>query len=253
MVEEKLPEFISVHPFDVTFKEFGLPFTGSTTYQEWSVVNVITSTTSHTYSTTFSIIDVSFSVSGSYNIIFNIISPSSYYNISEVVVGTNGASTTSTTLSTTVLSLNSDFNYVVSIYYKYNSVIEMLENILNFNGIPTKYMAEVKNLQVRTNNPSAVFVMDEVKPVLYWHNWADEYNFTLQIYALKPSVGPSAGFGVYDEIVKRDIMYDIINSKLTTGGTVIGYNAVSNWLAMKQKRGITYVEYKIKILVVYSS
>jgi hypothetical protein len=251
MAEEKLPEAIMEYQLNAIFKAVGLPFTGSTTYQEWSLVNVVTTTFSITYSTTFLNIKVSTTIYG--NGVFNIISPSSYYDISETVIATDGISTTSTTLSTTTLTLDPRLGYSISIYYKYNSVIEMLENILKFNGIPAQYMAEVKNLQVRTNNPSAVFVMDEVKPVLYWHNWADEYNFTLQIYALKPSVGPSAGFGVYDEIVKRDIMYDIINSKLTTGGTVIGYNAVSNWLAMKQKRGITYVEYKIKILVVYSS
>ncbi len=254
-MSELLPEYLILSSYKLNFVIEGLLFTGSTTYQPWSFTLV---SPSKTYSTTLSRFSTTIGTpDSSISLIIN--SPSSVYSMSGILVSSKPSSISSTTysttsFSTTQLTLTNAYNtFDFTITYRYSSVIQMLQNILQFNGIPAVYMADVKNVQVRANNPSAVFVMDEVSPVLYWHNWADEYNFTLQIYNLKPSIGVSPNFQEYDEIVKRDIMYDVINSKLITGGTVVGYNATSNWLAMKQKRGITYVEYKIKILVVYSS
>ncbi len=133
----------------------------------------------------------------------------------------------------------------------YESVIDMLETILQANGLPAVYMANVKNFNVRGNILSAVFVMESNETTLYWHNWANLYNFQLQIYDLRPSNSRTIGFSKYDEAIQRNLMYEIIGTHLANGGTVVGYNATSNWAPMKQKRGITYVEYSIKILVVY--
>jgi len=44
----------------------------------------------------------------------------------------------------------------------------------------------------------------------------------------------------------------LINQRLTDGGVVIGYNAISNFRPMVKERGISLIEYTLKILVLYT-
>ncbi len=131
-------------------------------------------------------------------------------------------------------------------YLYFNSIIDLLNNSFAELGIPVEYMAGVKNINVNRLGIYGVYVMERAEPVLYWHNWANEYLFKLSMYGMS-----STNFTKYDELITEDLMFKLIGVGLSSGGEVIGYNTRNNWRKMIKERGISFVEYELKVLVLY--
>jgi hypothetical protein len=130
----------------------------------------------------------------------------------------------------------------------WSSVVDMLGYNLKKLGFPATYYSDVKTIQVGAQNLVGAYVMTRATPILYWHNWANEYEFKLRLYEM--AYPPS--FTKYDEAIQQSLMYELINQRLNDGGVVIGYNATSNFRPMVKERGISLIEYTLKILVLYT-
>ena len=129
----------------------------------------------------------------------------------------------------------------------WSNVVDMVGKVLRSLGFPVVYYSDVKNIQVDTQNLMGAYVMTGAEPVLYWHNWANMYVFKLRLYEM----GLPNSFTKYDDAIQQKMMYKVIGQSLKDGGVVIGYNAVSNIKPMVRERGITLIEYTLRILVLY--
>ena len=155
-------------------------------------------------------------------------------------------------MSTTSETTSLDITESISFHTVYTDVVRLLGSVLKDVGISAIYMAQVKNIQVRGQDVLGVYVMRGVQPRLFWHNWADEYQFTLTLYSVRPAFKRTVGFRAYDNAVKGAILYRLTDKSLKNGGSIIGYEAREDWTAMKNIRGITQVTYDIKVLVMYA-
>ncbi len=129
----------------------------------------------------------------------------------------------------------------------WTNVVDMVGQVLRGLGFPVVYYSDVKTIQVDTQNLLGAYVMEGAEPTLYWHNWANMYRFKLRLYEM----GLPSSFTKYDDAIQQKMMYRVIGNRLADGGVVIGYNAVSNIKPMVRERGITLIEYTLKILVLY--
>lgn len=136
---------------------------------------------------------------------------------------------------------------MVSTTSTYSSVVDMVGGVLDELGFPVVYYSDVKSIQVDTQNLIGAYVMVGADLNLYWHNWADTFTFKLRFYEM----GNPSSFSKYDDAIQQKMMYKVIGQTLTNGGVVIGYNAVSDITPMVKERGITLIEYTLRILVLY--
>ena len=131
--------------------------------------------------------------------------------------------------------------------FVWTSVVDMLGQVLRGLGFPVTYFGQVKTIQVDTQYLMGAYVLESAQPTLYWHNWANMYTFKLRLYER----GYPSSYKKYDDAIKKAVMYRVIGTKLDDGGTVVGYNATADYRAMVRERGISLIDYTIKILVVY--
>ncbi|MEM3845139.1 MAG: hypothetical protein QXU98_05500 [Candidatus Parvarchaeota archaeon] len=148
----------------------------------------------------------------------------------------------------TQYNLNFQDSYqIAEIFSIDKSVIDLLVEVLNTVGISTIYIKDFKTVDVQRWGQVAVLEMKSANPIIIGKNTYNRYLFNLHYR----NIDRELGFLTQDRAIKNEIMFQIIGSNITNGGTVVGMDIRTDYVPMTTVRGISWVNYLIEVWVSY--
>ena len=145
-------------------------------------------------------------------------------------------------------SLSLDENvYVEDSVIKLGSVITLLMSKLEELNVPTVYIGDWKAKDIQRQT-AGICVLEEANTnvrIVGTHTY-NEYGFVAHVYTKREN-----DWLFYDSVIKKDMVFKMINQPVEYGGVIVGYTANVDYTPTTRLRGIYLVDYNITVQVLY--
>jgi len=127
------------------------------------------------------------------------------------------------------------------------SVITLLMSKLEELGVPTAYLGDWKASDIQRQK-EGICILEEANTnvrIVGVHTY-NEYGFIAHVYTQQEN-----DWLFYDSVIKKDIVFKMINQSVKYGGIIVGYTANVDYTPTIHLRGIYLVNYNITVQVLY--